>query len=137
MDVRGHEPTGTRTYRATNIPSHFLTARIKYKPGKCPKALALEIKVLGQYLGVLSAYGDFKWYHDRYNHRDAKEHYPCTSYAHGRQEKGPENMVHCYTLRCTIQTWPPPRSRKGGETERNGRRPAGRCDCTGSTLLAR
>ena len=101
------------THEDTNVPSHFLTAKIKYTPGKCPKALTLERKVLGQYLGVLSAHGDFKWYHDRYNHRDAEVHCPCTSYAHGRQEKGPQRMVHCYALRSTVHTWPrPPKPEK-------------------------
>ena len=51
--------------------------------------------------------------HRDYNHRDAEVHCPCTSYAHGRQEKGPQHMVHCYALRSTMHTWPrPPKPEK-------------------------
>ena len=129
------QATAWWTHEGTNVPSHFITARIRYNPGKCPKALTLERKVLGHYLCVISAHGDFKWYHDRHHHRDAEVHCPCTSYAHGRQEKGPEHMVHCYALRSATHTWPPPpklEKRRDG-TGRNGRAAAGPCGCTSST----
>ncbi|KAK6857708.1 hypothetical protein PG995_005407 [Apiospora arundinis] len=39
---------------------------VMYGPAKCPKVLSLERKALGQYLCMLLAHGDFKWYHDRH-----------------------------------------------------------------------
>jgi len=105
-------------WEAASIPSGVVAAETIYNPGKCPITLKLPRRILGWYVSVITAHGDFKWYHDRYGHYGTEVHCGCTTYSLGVMEKGPEHLVHCTLTRLKLKEWPrspKPRPRQDGK----------------------
>lgn len=84
--------------------------KFQYTPRKEPEELRLPRPLLGHYLAMRTGHGDFKAYHDRFNHQDAN-----TSCAWCWKRTSPEHPVHCRYSRAVWRNWPWP----------NNDRPAG------------
>ncbi|KAJ6103491.1 hypothetical protein N7486_005918 [Penicillium sp. IBT 16267x] len=71
----------------------------EYKVRPLPE-LGLRRPVLHRWLAMRSSYGDFDWYHRRFQHDDAKLDCPCGN------KKTPEHIALCPRAQVTIRHWP-------------------------------
>ena len=82
---------------------------------KAPAELSLRRATLGKLQAIRTKHGDFKWYHQKYNHQDADLQCRCG------QDKTPDHIVHCKWNRRLFRFWPaappwPPSSTIEGKT---------------------
>lgn len=73
---------------------------LEYATTKAPKALLLPRPTLARLIAIRSMHGDFKWYHEKFNHLDATLECSC------QHPKTPDHIAHCRKSQRTFNKWP-------------------------------
>ena len=88
-------------WRSQKISSAYREWELGYSPCEEPEELQLPKPLLSHFLALRIEHGDFKGYHQRFNHPEALVRCPwCNG------ETGPKHLIHCQHSIKTWNKWP-------------------------------
>lgn len=85
--------------REVNLSPHYKSFLLPYEV-KMPPELRLDRPTLHHLLALRTGHGDFKWYHEKFDHPDAKLVCSCG------KNKSPDHIVRCSKSLRRFTYWP-------------------------------